>query len=190
LRAANMLFERKSRIDFDNLDTQDESEIVQKQYVALVERGSEQIPQSGVIKHPIGKVWVEDHNEWACDVSGNGTLPFIRPNQDNASISFVPDTLREAVTFYQVDEAELNATRVLLRPKTGRGHQIRLHMASSGHPIVNDDMHGDVEEETLSDGRLCLHASNLSIGAWCLDTSRADDKFQSCRVSVKSSPPF
>ena len=126
LRAANMLFERKSILDIDKLDTQgEESDIVQKQYVALVERGSEQIPQSGVIKHPIGKVWVEDHNEWACDVSGNGTLPFIRPNQDNASRSFVPDTLREAVTSYRVDETELNATRVLLRPYTGRGHQLR-----------------------------------------------------------------
>jgi len=120
LRAANMLFERKSRIDLDNLDTQDECEIVQKQYVALVERGSETIPQAGVIKHPIGKVWVEDHNEWACDVSGNGTLPLIRPNQDNAIMSFAPDSLREAVTSYRVDETELNATRVLLRPHTGR----------------------------------------------------------------------
>jgi len=129
LRAANMLFERKSRIDIDNLDTNgEESKIVQKQYVALVERGSEQIPQSGVIKHPIGKVWVEDHNEWACDVSGNGTLPFIRPNQDNTIMSFVPDTLREAVTSYRVIETELNATRVLLRPRTGRGHQERTRL--------------------------------------------------------------
>jgi len=60
-------------------------------------------------------------------------------------------------------------------------------MASIGRPIMNDDMHGDVEEETLSDGRLCLHASELSINAWCLDTS---GEFQPCRVSVESSPPF
>ena len=189
LRAANMLFERKSRIAIDN-DTHGESELVQKLYVALVERGSEQIPQAGVIKHPIGKVWVEDHNEWACDVSGNGSLPFIRPNQDDAMKGFVPDTLREAVTSYGVVETELNATRVLLRPHTGRGHQLRLHMASIGHPIVNDDMHGEIKEETLSDSRLCLHASELSINAWSLDTSGADDKFQSCRVNVESSPPF
>lgn len=186
LRAANMLFERKSRIDIDN-DTHGESELVQKQYVALVERGSEQIPQAGVIKHPIGKVWVEDHNEWACDVSGNGSLPFIRPNQDDAMKGFVPDTLREAVTSYRVIETDLNATRVLLRPHTGRGHQLRLHMASIGHPIVNDDMHGEIKEETLSGGRLCLHASELSIDAWSLDTS---GEFHTCRVSVESFPPF
>ena len=84
----------------------------------------------------------------------------------------------------------MNATRVLLRPHTGRGHQLRLHMASIGHPIVNDDMHGEIKEETLSDSRLCLHASELSINAWSLDTSGADDKFQSCRVNVESSPPF
>jgi len=60
-------------------------------------------------------------------------------------------------------------------------------MASIGHPIMNDDMHGEIKEETLSDGRLCLHASELSINAWCLDTS---GEFKSCRVSAKSSPPF
>ena len=202
LRAANMLFERKSRVDIDNLDSCGESKAVQKRYVALVngEMGNERgVHASGVVKHAIGKVWVDDHNEWACDTSDDGTIAFIRQGQEDAS--FVPDTLREAVTSYQAvnwtstisnNNDKMDITRVELTPHTGRGHQLRLHMASIGHPILGDDMHGamdvDIETSSINGGRLCLHASKLSMNTWSLNDT--GDGFQICRVTVESSPPF
>ena len=42
--------------------------------------------------------------------------------------------------------------------ETGRSHQIRVHLASIGHPLVNDDKYGG----TAKDGRLFLHAKSLS----------------------------
>ena len=198
LRAANMLFERKSRGSFDDTQQQDE-EIVRKHYVALVEGelGSSKEPKSGTIDYPIGKVWVDDHNEWACDIFDDGTAAFIRPA--DLMCTFVPNTLRDAITSYRAissdddDNGVTNTTtRVELTPHTGRGHQLRLHMASLGHPIVGDDMHGEMDKVAsssspqLNDGKLCLHASNLSMDAWYLN----GDTFEICRVSVESSPPF
>lgn len=215
LRAANMLFEKKSRRSFEDADAQyvdldGEGDGVQKQYVALVEGalGSESLPTNGMVTHSIGKVWVDDHNEWACDISDDGTKAFIRPCQEDAS--FVPESVREAVTSYQAvdwttiktEYGAVNATRVELVPFTGRGHQLRLHLAAIGHPIVGDDMHGDfskkennesVRSTQPNEGRLCLHASKLSMDVWhsSLDGTRSlGVRHQICRIELESSPPF
>ena len=186
LRASNMLFEKKTR-SIDN------TEIVQKRYVALVEGQLDCGQGETIVDHPIGKVWVDDHNEWACDISGDGSSPFVRPG-DVSTRSFVPESLRHAHTNFRVvhtsdgDKSE-NSTRVELKPQTGRGHQLRLHMASIGHPIVGDYMHG---YETQSDGeRLCLHASELSLDTWCVSSEEAPGrKFHISQVCVQSFPSF
>lgn len=57
-------------------------------------------------------------------------------------------------------------TLVALRPVTGRGHQLRLHLAHIGHPIVGDQLYGGRLTDTNQCGeeeRLCLHALMLSI---------------------------
>ena len=63
-----------------------------------------------------------------------------------------------AITHWAVRDRMDNATRVSLHPKTGRSHQLRLHMASLGHPILGDVFYGD----PTSYDRLCLHAAKLS----------------------------
>lgn len=197
LRAANMLFEGKSRQAASKADAfETERELVHKSYIALVEGRvgcEEEGSIAGVIDHAIGKVWAGDHNEWACDVSHNGTMAFIRSGNSSA-FSFVPGSLREAVTSYRTvditsDKDGLCATRVELIAHTGRGHQLRLHMASIGHPIVGDVMHGFPSEpaEILSECRLCLHASKLSMDAWYMNE---EGTFQIGRVTVESGSPF
>jgi 23S rRNA pseudouridine1911/1915/1917 synthase len=53
-----------------------------------------------------------------------------------------PETGKESVTFYEVVEAFRGFSLVKLSPRTGRTHQLRVHMAYIKHPIVADDMYG------------------------------------------------
>lgn len=55
-------------------------------------------------------------------------------------------------------DAASNTSRVELEPVTGRTHQLRLHLAAIGHPILGDALYGDAN----SAPRLLLHASTLS----------------------------
>ena len=52
------------------------------------------------------------------------------------------------------------ATRVLLRPRTGRRHQLRLHCAMLGHPIVGDATYGPADD---GQERMMLHAQSLML---------------------------
>jgi tRNA pseudouridine32 synthase/23S rRNA pseudouridine746 synthase len=74
---------------------------------------------------------------------------------------------RPAVTNWWV-EAHLSGpgggarTRLLLKPITGRSHQLRLHLKHIGHPILGDDLYAPAAVLALAD-RLLLHAQSLSI---------------------------
>ncbi len=84
-----------------------------------------------------------------------------------------PDSGKEAVTFYEVLEPFRGFSLLKLTPKTGRTHQIRVHLSYIKHPIVADDMYGGkliyrwqladteptVQEPILS--RVALHAFSL-----------------------------
>ena len=69
---------------------------------------------------------------------------------------------REAVTDYKVLTRFKNFTLVELKPKTGRTHQIRVHLLSIGHPIVGDPIYGrKMFEGGNLDSRLQLHAYKI-----------------------------
>ena len=53
-----------------------------------------------------------------------------------------PESGKEAVTFYEVLESFRGFSLLKLTPKTGRTHQIRIHLSYIKHPIVADDMYG------------------------------------------------
>ncbi|REJ67807.1 MAG: RluA family pseudouridine synthase [Planctomycetota bacterium] len=52
------------------------------------------------------------------------------------------DTARDAHTFYEVIERYKNFAAVRVLPKTGRTHQIRLHLSHLGHPVLCDRLYG------------------------------------------------
>ena len=63
-----------------------------------------------------------------------------------------------AITEYKVIEEKDNKSKVLVKLKTGRTHQIRVHMAYIGHPIIGDDLYG---KSSNFINRQALHAYKI-----------------------------
>ena len=72
-------------------------------------------------------------------------------------ISRVQADGKRSVTEYSVLEQSATMTLLAARPVTGRTHQIRVHCAASGHPIIGDTKYGDGDKQP----RLMLHAHRL-----------------------------
>lgn len=68
---------------------------------------------------------------------------------------------RPAITDWRVVRYEEDATRVRLYPKTGRSHQLRVHMKEMGHPILGDPFYA--EGPARDAPRLMLHAESLRL---------------------------
>ena len=114
---------------------------VQKKYLALV---------SGVIK------------------KGSGTIEAAigRHVKERKKISVHTASPREAVTLFKVKERFKNATLVEVEIKTGRTHQIRVHMAHAGFPVLGDRVYGGAKAAkagNLEIPRQMLHAESLSL---------------------------
>ena len=90
--------------------------------------------------------------------AGEIALPLICdwPNRPKQMVDF--ERGKPALTRWQVlgRDPAARQTRVALQPLTGRSHQLRLHLASIGHPIVGDVMYGAQPAP-----RVCLHACHL-----------------------------
>ncbi len=86
-------------------------------------------------------------------------------------------------THYQVmgmDETG-SMSRLLLTPTTGRSHQLRVHCLAMGHPIVGDNLYGEVDANgQAAHARLMLHATALTF----------KHPFSQETVSVSSTCPF
>ena len=68
---------------------------------------------------------------------------------------------KQALTRYSVLERLDDRTRLLLQPVTGRSHQLRIHLAELGHPILGCDMYAHEQALAMSK-RLLLHATTLA----------------------------
>lgn len=111
-----------------------ERRAVGKRYVALVQ--GRMPSDSGEIDLPLAADWPR------------------RPRQKVDPVDGKPSLTRYRCLAY---DAAGGTTRVLLEPVTGRSHQLRVHLAALGHPIVGDALYGSGEPAQ----RLMLHASEL-----------------------------
>ena len=105
-----------------------------------------------------------------------GTINFAigRDTQHRRKISSKTRWAREASTSYEVKKQYQHLALMELRPKTGRTHQIRVHLSEKHHPVVGDTLYGAKsylsrikDEELLKRleevDRPLLHAAELSI---------------------------
>jgi 23S rRNA pseudouridine1911/1915/1917 synthase len=123
------------------LSAQFKERVVQKKYLALV---------AGVIKKGSGSI----------------EASIGRHVKERKKISVHTTSPREAITLYRVKERFRNATLVEVQIKTGRTHQIRVHMAHAGHPVLGDRTYGGARVVTVGGttiARQMLHAESLSL---------------------------
>lgn len=124
---------------------------VEKRYQAVVQ---------GCMAEPAGGAW------------GDITLPIAadwerRPLRVIDALHGKPSHTRWRILGY---DTAAGTTRVELAPVTGRTHQLRLHLAAVGHPILGDALYADAATAARTP-RLLLHATRLAFvhpasGAW------------------------
>lgn len=105
--------------------------------------------------------------------SDRGTIdaPIGRDPRDRKRMAVVP-TGRRAITEYEVTERHRYVSLARCRLRTGRTHQIRVHMKHLGHPIVGDPLYSGPQWRGIPDkrvqralaalGRQALHAAKLT----------------------------
>ncbi|MGY4398397.1 23S rRNA pseudouridine1911/1915/1917 synthase [Sphingomonas sp. UYAg733] len=99
-------------------------------------------------------------------LEGTVDAPLARSPNNRKKIAIVPNGKR-AVTHYTVLKMLKEAALVECRLETGRTHQVRVHMASLGHPLIGDPVYGRTKQahrtilETLNFHRQALHAARL-----------------------------
>lgn len=128
----------KNDLTHRHLQKQFEARSVEKSYLALVD-GHPPTP-SGRVEAAIGR----------------------DPNQRQKMAIVPPARGREAVSEYHTQERFPEHSLIEVQPQTGRQHQIRLHMAFIGCPVVGDHIYG-TRKASLRVERHCLHASSIGI---------------------------
>ena len=95
----------------------------------------------------------------------------------------VHPTGRPSQTDWRVERRGAGWSRLRLEPRTGRSHQLRVHLSAIGHPILGDPLYGSADgarDGAAAPRRLHLHASGL----------RFDHPFSGESLSFQSACPF
>jgi len=114
------------------------SRTVAKRYIAEVD---------GIVENCYGAVDLPLITDW--------------PNRPLQKVDFLLG--KPSLTHYSVlsRDKKANVSRLELRPKTGRSHQLRVHMLALGHTILGDNLYAD-DEVLQKAARLQLHAEEIS----------------------------
>ncbi|MDQ2090716.1 RluA family pseudouridine synthase [Marimonas arenosa] len=111
-------------------------------------------------KRQVKKTYVARVHGRMAEKDGTIDLPLIVdwPNRPRQIVCF--DTGKEAVTDFKVLKTSDTESRVRLMPRTGRSHQLRVHLAAIGHPILGDPFYSQNPGDY---SRMMLHAEELRL---------------------------
>lgn len=123
----------KNRPAATRLERQRESHILYKSYLAITE---------GIPDPPAGKI----------------TLPLAPDPQNRKQMCTAPEG-KNAITYYETLTSKDDHALIRLHLETGRTHQIRVHMASVGCPLLGDSLYGN--PAILNINRTALHAQTI-----------------------------
>ena len=122
------------------------------------------------LAHTVLASQLKDHSmarTYDCIVCGNlkedsGTVdaPIGRHPSDRKKMCVIARNSKDAVTHWEVVKRYRGYTHIRCKLETGRTHQIRVHMAHMGHPILGDTVYGHKKPELGQDSQ-CLHAGAL-----------------------------
>lgn len=109
----------------------------------------------------IEKEYIADVWGVPASAAGEIDLPLITdwPNRPRQKVDH--ETGKPSRTLYETVETGANSSRVRLTPLTGRSHQLRVHLAEIGHPILGDELYAH-EAALAAAPRLLLHASAIA----------------------------
>ena len=94
--------------------------------------------------------------------SGTVDLPIARHPTDRKKMAVNHLNGRRAVTHWTVLARYPGYTHIQCRLETGRTHQIRVHMAALGHPVLGDPVYGGQRKSFPELAGQCLHARRLT----------------------------
>lgn len=137
---SGVLIIAKTEDAFVDLKSQFAERQISKQYAAFVYGNVKD--NYDVINRPIGKS-KKDPRMWSAQRGARGQM-------------------REAITEYRVRARGKDVTYLEVRPKTGRTHQIRVHMKAINHPVVCDSLYAPKMGPLLGFKRLALHAEEIT----------------------------
>ena len=93
------------------------------------------------------------------NAEGEINAPIGRSEKDRQTMTVTPKNSKEAITEFKVLERYSDATLLDVELKTGRTHQIRVHMKYINHPVINDNKYN---KKVIDDSGQYLHAYFLS----------------------------
>jgi len=112
-------------------------------------------------KRQVKKIYVARVKGWLEPKTGTVDLPLIVDWPNRPLQKVCHETGKPAQTDWRVQRYGEGETRVRLFPKTGRSHQLRVHMLALGHVILGDPLYAT--GEALAHERLMLHSEELRL---------------------------
>lgn len=134
-QTSGLVMVAKDQMTHEHLSEQFRQRTVEKTYLALVHGEVEQ--DFGKIETFIGR---DKYNRLKMSVTKQG---------------------RKAISLWKVKKRFQKFTLLEVEIKTGRTHQIRVHLAYINHPIVGDELYNAGRDKTVSDGKIRLAIQNL-----------------------------
>jgi tRNA pseudouridine32 synthase/23S rRNA pseudouridine746 synthase len=132
---------------------------VEKTYVAVVDG----VPAAaaGEINLPLVADWPNRPRQKVDPVLGKPSLTRWRQAGDRSGCGGEASATDQGGSANEGSDDVLTGTRLILEPETGRTHQLRVHLASIGHPILGDALYAPPAARARA-SRLLLHADFLA----------------------------